>query len=193
MRLIWGWKQWKLLFSDSAITILSLGIWTFLMLIRGADTFQYGTISKFPVGEQRGIQYWIFNITFDIQYYITLEICQVFGNIQSSPFKFSFWEIFTMGGGLWSKEIAELGQTRNCSQQSGSGFARRPNLISSWKLCLLWSNLMMEESPCWLLFVGRKKVFANQGSWWWGSRMIGRDYLIVGLFSGSSDCRIISD
>ena len=49
----------------------------------------------------------------------------------------------------------------------------------------------MEESPCWLLFVGRKKVFANQGSRWWGSRMIGRDYLIVGLFRISARTRLL--
>ena len=61
-RLIWISKHWKLLFGDSAITILSQGIWTFLMLIRGGGTFQFGTISS-GGGIVNG--YSIFNITLE--------------------------------------------------------------------------------------------------------------------------------
>ena len=122
-----------------------------------------------------------------IQVWVTLKFLFYFE--EYSQYSLLGW---VWGGGLWSKELvaaAELGQTRNCSQSGRLCFAF--NLFNCWKLCLLWKS--DESIPLELLFVrGQKKVFANQGSRR-GSRMIGRDYLIVRLFSGSSDCRIISD
>ena len=75
-------------------------------------------------------------------------------------------------------------------------FPIRADLVAPLKPNQLPETLPFMKIRLWgepLLFVGRKKVFANQGSWW-GSRMIGsdysRDHLIGSDCSGLSDCWI---
>ena len=183
-RLIWLSKQWKLPLGDSAITMLSQGIWAFLMLIRGADTFQFGTISTIS---SRGGIFYIFNITLE-------NDIRVFRNItKSSSWSFHSFPLsqkYSLWGFVDQRKL--LSRDKQEIVPNPAGFALLSNQLSkstsgNFPFMKIW---LWRES---LLFVCRKKVFANQRSWWGRSRMIGSDYPIVGLFSGSAELRIASD
>ena len=145
------------------------------------DNFHISTILS------RGGIFYIFNITLE-------NDIRVFRNItKSSSWSFRSFPLsqkYSLWGFVDQRKL--LSRDKQEIVPNPAGFALLSNQLSkstsgNFPFMKIW---LWRES---LLFVCRKKVFANQRSWWGRSRMIGSDYPIVGLFSGSAERRIASD